>query len=90
MNGTLTGTATPSQRGLKSNGNEIEVHFLLTRSTALGQSCPRSIGNEWVLHILRNFRTGASLSGGLVSYPELFFGGVLFRLVGWSYPTTVF
>ena len=50
----------------------------LTGTTALGQSGPGSNSNEGVLHIPQSSRTEASLSDGLMSYPQHY-------LVGHSY-----
>ena len=41
-----------------------------TGATSPGQSGSGSNGNEGVQHILQSSRNGASLSVGLVSYPE--------------------
>ena len=48
----------------------IGIYGSLTDTTILSQSCPGSNGNEGVLYIPPNFRTGTSPSYGLVSYPE--------------------
>ena len=40
----------------------------------MGQSGPESNGNEGVLNIPQSSMTGASLSNGLVSYPEQLVG----------------
>ena len=42
----------------------------LTSTTTPGQTGAESKGNEGVLHIPQNSRTGASQSDGLVSYLE--------------------
>ena len=46
----------------------FDPYMELTDTTTPGQSEPGSNGNESILHIPQNSRTGASLSNGLVSY----------------------
>ena len=52
------------------NSSIWPIDKTLSGVTTPGESGPGSYGNEGVLHIPENSKTGTSLSDGLISYPE--------------------
>ena len=63
---------------VKMSANSIWLIFeILLRSTNPAQKCPESYGNEGVLYIPQNVRTGDSVYDGLEPYIGYLFGGGL-------------
>ena len=58
-----------------SNTSIWSIDRTLSKATTQGQNGPGSNGNEGVLHIFQNSKTGASPSDGLFPYPRLSWEG---------------
>ena len=58
-----------------SNSSIWPIDGTITCTTVLGHSGPRSDGDEGVLYISQNSKSGASTSDCFVSYPGYLFEG---------------